>query len=659
VQLVLDLAVLAAAYLLAYLLRFEGIVPADEVDTLRYTIAFVLLVQYTCLMGCRVPALSWQYVSLLEGRRIGIALVAANTLLVLLASNVDLPARWLPDLSVATPPRGVLVLNLLLAVAGVVGLRVGVRSWMEGWARKRRSRPGAVQVPTLLIGAGSAGAEVAREIVSHPHLGIQPIGFLDDDVKKQGMAIHGVHVLGTVADVATVAQAHQAQQALITIGNPSGENIRRILDLCKQYGLPTKIIPGLRHLLSTKINLSAIREVAIEDLLHREPVVLDIESIAAFVNARTVLVSGAGGSIGSELCRIVARFGPARLVLVEHTENNLFHIHGELARVFPTVEVAPCMADVCDALRMEQLFAEHRPDVVLHAAAYKHVPMMEFNPGEAIKNNVLGTRTLANLAHEFGVGEFVLISTDKAVNPTSIMGVSKRIAEIYVQALSQRSQTRFVTVRFGNVLGSAGSVVPTFKEQLARGGPLTVTHPDMKRYFMTIPEACQLVLQAAAMGQGGEIFILDMGEPVKIVDLARDLIRLSGLSPADVEIHFTGLRPGEKLFEELTLDDEIAQRTHHPKIYIGRVRPCDWSECNQAIDELQTLADDDDAGKLLGQLKLLVPEYEGQELLVSIGTARSDREHDALRPRRINGRSRPGQRLPLNGNGKAAGRTHH
>jgi FlaA1/EpsC-like NDP-sugar epimerase len=657
VQRALDLVVLAAAYHAAFLLRFEGSIPANEVNSLRYSLPFVLLIQYAGLMGCRVPGLSWQYVSLLEVRRIVAGLALANTLLVLAACTTDLPAGLLPTSHLEMPPRGVLLIDLLVAAAGVVGLRVGVRLWMEGAARRQRGRPD-LAVPTLLLGAGSAGAAVAREVVGHPHLGIVPLGFLDDDPKKQGLVIHGVPVLGAVADVAKVAQVSAARQALITIGNPSGENIRRILDLCKRCGLPTKIIPGLCHILSARVNLSAMREVALEDLLHREPVELDSDAIAGFVNSRTVLVSGAGGSIGSELCRLVARFGPARLVLVEHTENNLFHIHRELMRDAPAIPFVPLMADICDRPRMEQVFANYRPEVVLHAAAYKHVPMMEYNPGEAIKNNVLGTRMLADLAHASGVGEFVLISTDKAVNPTSIMGVSKRIAEMYVQALHQRSRTRFVTVRFGNVLGSAGSVVPIFKEQLARGGPITVTHPDMKRYFMTIPEACQLVLQAATMGEGGEIFILDMGEPVKIVDLARDLIRLSGLSPADVEIRFTGLRPGEKLFEELTLHDEAAQATRHPKIFIGRLRPCDWTECNRAIDELQLLADGADTAKLLQKLKALVPEFKGEELLARgpAAPARSDREHEAARPRRLG--ARPLAHLHLPRNGTSAARPH-
>ena len=519
-----------------------------------------------------------------------------------------------PALNAAIPPRGVIFLDLLLGLVGLSGVRASVRVWLEQAERNRRGAGSIRAMPTLLIGAGSAGAEAVKQIMADPKLGMEPVGFLDDDPEKRGMVIHGVRVFGPVSEVRQIAKATGATQAIITIGNPSGDSIRRIVDHCQKCAMPTKVIPGIRDILEGKVNLAAIREVAIEDLLQREPVELDLESIAAFINGRRILVTGAGGSIGSELCRIVCRYGPASLVLVEHTENNLFHIHRELVDDPSGVEVIPCLADICDRVRMEKIFATHRPDMVLHAAAYKHVPMIEWNPGEAIKNNVVGTRTIADLAHEYGVGEFVMISTDKAVNPTSIMGASKRVAEIYIQALSQRSDTRFVAVRFGNVLGSAGSVIPTFKEQIARGGPVTVTHPDMKRYFMTIPEACQLVLQAATLGRGGEIFILDMGEPVKIVDLARNLIALSGFTPDEIPIRFTGMRPGEKLFEELALQDEIAKKTRHPKIFIGRLQPIDWTEIDRAIEELQELADCPDANVILRKIKMIVPEFAGSIL---------------------------------------------
>jgi FlaA1/EpsC-like NDP-sugar epimerase len=354
--------------------------------------------------------------------------------------------------------------------------------------------------------------------------------------------------------------------------------------------------------------------VDIEDLLGREPVKLDLDAISRTLTGRTVLVSGAGGSIGSEICRQVSRMGPAKLLLVERAENNLFNIHRELLARYPGVELVPCLADVADQRRIEDLFAAHRPQMVFHAAAHKHVPMMEWNPGEAVKNNVFGTKILADAAQRFGVERFVMISTDKAVRPSSVMGVSKRTAEIYIQTLSQRCETRFVTVRFGNVLGSAGSVIPIFREQIAAGGPVTVTHPEMRRYFMTIPEASQLVLQAGAMGEGGELFILDMGSPVKIVDIARDLIRISGLEPdVDIKIEFTGVRPGEKLFEELTMASENATTTRHPKIFVGTLGSYRWDQVCRVIEELGQIADGEPAA-IRAKFRQLVPDYRVPEL---------------------------------------------
>src|SRR5262249_50661804 len=362
-----------------------------------------------------------------------------------------------------------------------------------------------------------------------------------------------------------------------------------------------------------KLNLSQIREVAIEDLLAREPVRLDEQIVGASISGRVVMVTGAGGSIGAELCRQLCRFGPARLVLIERAQNALFEIHREPAAAFPHVLIDPRIADICDVARMRQLFEEAKPELVLHAAAHKHVPMMEWNPSEAVKNNVGGTRVIANLADSFGVERFVLVSTDKAVNPSSVMGATKRVAEIYLQALSQRSSTRFVTVRFGNVLGSAGSVIPLFREQIARGGPVTVTHPDMMRYFMTIPEAAQLVLQAAAIGKGGEIFILDMGEPVSILDLAKDVITLTGLKPfVDIDIEFTGLRSGEKLFEELETTGEHITKTRHPKIFIGKI----------------AAPPDEDIQRALARLSLLIKLGEEDELRTFINAFLADAEID-------------------------------
>jgi FlaA1/EpsC-like NDP-sugar epimerase len=600
---VIDLTVLGTAYWLAFLIHFEGSVPADIRDILVRSLPYVLLLKLVCLMALRVPRLTWRHVSLLEAQYLLIALTTASAILAtmkLVSSNSS---------GFAAIPIGGLLVDYLLSVLATVFLRTGTR-WGNQWLRHHKLQSqGLVKVRTVFIGAGSAGALVAREVAARPDLGIQPVGFLDDDRAKVGMIIHGLRVLGTTAALEQVVKQYDAAQAIITIGHLSGPNTRRITDLCTRCNIPTKVIPGIREMVAGRVNLSAIRDVAIEDLLRRDPVKLDNRAIAGIVKGRTVLVSGAGGSIGSELCRELCRFGPANLLLVEQAENGLFHIHRELLQQFPHVKVVPCIADICDQARVKQLFGAWRPSVVFHAAAHKHVPLMEWNPGEAVKNNIFGTRGLAELADLFGVERFVMISTDKAVNPSSIMGVSKRIAEIYIQALSRRSKTRFVTVRFGNVLGSAGSVVQIFKEQIARGGPVTVTHPDMKRFFMTIPEACQLVLQAGSMGKGGEIFILDMGEPIKIVDLARDMIRLSGLSAEDIEIRFTGLRPGEKLYEELSREEECIRKTQHPKIYIGRLGSQHWVEVDRHLEDLRDAVACAKAEKILAKLKEIVPEY--------------------------------------------------
>jgi FlaA1/EpsC-like NDP-sugar epimerase len=464
--------------------------------------------------------------------------------------------------------------------------------------------------PTMLIGAGRGGVMVAKEISARPDLAILPVGFIDDDPVKVGTIVHGVPVVGTTAQLAELCAKRGAKQVLITMAAAPGREVRRITKLCEDTHLPVKIIPGVFEIVGGRVNLSRIRSVAIEDLLRREPITLDEEAIFGVVRGRVVLVTGAGGSIGSELCRQICRFGPARLLLVENSENSLYQIDRELRTQFPVLTVVPLVANIRDVGRMEAIFAENRPQVVFHAAAHKHVPMMEMNPTEAVKNNVLGTKIVAELADRHGAAEFVMISTDKAVNPTSVMGVAKRAAEIFIQALSQRSKPRFVAVRFGNVLGSAGSVVPLFQEQISRGGPVTVTDREMKRYFMTIPEACQLVLQAASTGQGGEIFVLDMGEPVKIVDLARDLIALSGLREGDdIQIQYIGIRPGEKLFEELSLEKEGAERTRHPKIFIGRIEPHPWDDVLRHIAALERAAERGDGTLIRALFRDFVPEF--------------------------------------------------
>lgn len=602
-QIAIDLAVLSVSYWFAFLFRFEFEIPRSQIQLILLNWPYVIGVQYAALTLFNVPRMAWRYTTMRDTVQILVALTVATTLIV--ALRVSLP--HLTTSSLVFLPLGVIAVDYVLGFVGLVGMRAAWRLHNEAIARRKRGGS-ADRKRVLLIGAGEAGVLVAREIANRPDLGLKPIGFLDDDPLKIGTSISGLRVLGTTSEVDQIAQENRVKTALITIANARGKQIRRITELCRDAGLQTRIIPGIYEIVGEKVNLSRIREVAIEDLLGREPVQLDEAAVGGSIRSRVVLVTGAGGSIGSELCRQICRFGPQRLVLVERFENALFEIHRELASMFPQVRVEPCIADVTDRARMEHVFETWRPELVFHAAAHKHVPIMEWNPGEAVKNNVGGTRLVADLADRYGVERFVLVSTDKAVNPSSVMGATKRVAEIYLQALSQRSTTRFVTVRFGNVLGSAGSVIPIFREQIARGGPVTVTHPEMSRYFMTIPEASQLVLQAGAMGQGGEIFILDMGEPVKIVDLARDLITLSGLRLEDIEIRISGIRPGEKLYEEISTDAEHADKTKHPKIFIGRIKPHEWDAVVSGVGALLEIGKTDPE-RVHSALASIVPEF--------------------------------------------------
>ena len=608
-QLVIDVAVLALALWLAFLLRFDWDIPTDMLRRLVVTLPYIVTLQYVSLMALDVPRSSWRYIGLREVKRIGYAIAATATLLLISRFTVEAFFNLTSRARYALIPIGIIAIDSLLALVGLAGVRALRRTLGERADAARRGNLREVQrVPTLLIGAGEGGLLVARDVAARPDLGIEAVGFVDDDPEKLGTKIHGIPVLGTTAQIPEMCERYGAQDALITIASASGPDIRRINDICKEAGIRVKIIPPLSEIVGGKVSVGNIREVAIEDLLGRAPVELDLRAISEFIRDKVVLVTGAGGSIGSELCRQVSGFGPAKLILVELSENNLFHIHRELRGV-PGLQLEPVLADVADRPRVEATFARYAPDVVFHAAAHKHVPMMEWNPDQAIRNNVVGTRVIAETAARADVEAFVMISTDKAVRPTSVMGASKRAAELLVQALNAHSSTRFVTVRFGNVLGSRGSVVPIFKEQIAAGGPVTVTHPEMTRYFMTIPEACQLVMQAATMGEGAEIFILDMGQPVKIVDLARDLIRLSGLrEDEDIKIEFIGVRPGEKLHEELSSVGELDE-TEHRKIKVEREPPRRLEDVDPAIGQLEGSVNDPDGVR--AALRRLIPEFSG------------------------------------------------
>ncbi|MFA9411362.1 MAG: polysaccharide biosynthesis protein [Deltaproteobacteria bacterium] len=609
-QFLIDVSVLLLAFFLAMLVRFDWDVPSVMFRQLVIVLPYVVLLQYAFLSGFGITRFSWRYISLRDAVRIFAAIAFAAALLISLRLLSPLLVDRFPLARYGVVPLGVLLGDFVLAFVGLTGVRALRRMLGERVASRQYQREEAPSEPTLLVGAGQGGVLIAQEITRRPDLGILPVAFVDDDPVKQGAVIHGIKVMGTTLDLPRLAQRYQAKQALITVSNAPGSAIRRITESCKDAGLTVKIVPGAYEIVGGRVNLSRIREVAIEDLLRRAQVKLNTESAASVVRGRPVMVTGAGGSIGAELCRQVAANRPSRLVLVERAENNLFEIHSELCGRFSDVEVVPCMADITDVPRITSVFREHRPTVVFHAAAHKHVPMMEWNPAEAVKNNVLGTQVVADLADSLAVERFVMISTDKAVNPTSVMGATKRAAELYVQALSPQSATDFATVRFGNVLGSAGSVIPIFRRQIQDGGPITVTHPDMARYFMTIPEAVQLVIQAAALSRGGETFILDMGQPVRIIDLAHDLIRLSGLEPEkDIEIRFTGIRPGEKLFEELSTIGEGIERTTHPKIFNGTYDPPHLPTLRAQLEPLDALCKASNPSAIRGALTQLVPEY--------------------------------------------------
>jgi FlaA1/EpsC-like NDP-sugar epimerase len=569
VRVVADVALLSLAYFSAFYLRFDGQIPEPMMQRMLLTLPFVVGAKMGLLYAAGLHRRSWRYISVRDAIRLFAALAIAATAL-LIARNLAATEYVVGILAHGAIPLGVILIDAVLSFVGVGGIRVARRMHAEVTEARRRRPTGQRRSPTLLVGAGEAGALLAREIAARPDLGIRAVGFLDDHPAKLGSVIRGVRVLGRIDDLEEVAARTGAQQVLITIANAPRAAVRRVTALCAETDLPVKIIPGLFELVGGQVSITRIRDVAIEDLLGRDVVEMEMDEIARTLAGRSVLVTGAGGSIGSELARQIALFSPSRLVLLDKSEGALFTIDAEIREIAEGVPVEAVLADIGDERRVDELLARVDPSIIFHAAAHKHVPLMEANPGEAVKNNVLGTKTLAEAADRAGVESFVSISTDKAVNPSSVMGATKRAAELFIQMIDRTSATRYMTVRFGNVLDSNGSVIPTFRRQIDRGGPVTVTHPDMTRYFMTIPEACQLVLQAASMGEGGEIFILDMGEPVRIVDLAHDLIRLSGYELDDIGIVFTGVRPGEKLHEELAFPGERTEPTDHPKILVGR-----------------------------------------------------------------------------------------
>lgn len=613
-----DLVLLFLALVLSYFLRFDTFTAWSYFQRWWPVVPALLIVYPLVFYLFGLYRRMWRYAGSHEALAIIAAAGVASAVLAILIYGVMRPLKIVSGFS-----RPMLIIDWLLNVLLLGGVRFSSKiAWDIATGRKGKIGQGRAPRRILVIGAGDAGAMIVREMHNNPDINMLPVGFVDDDERKIGNYIHGVKVYGSRKDIPDLARRLHVDEALIAMPTAPGKSIREIVSICEGAGLRFRTLPGLFELLNGKVWLSQIRDVQLEDLLRREPASVNLAEIAGFISGATILVTGAGGSIGSELCRQIARFGPRRLILLGHGENSIYTIEQELARKFPALARDVIIADIRDGNKIHAILQRYRPQIVFHSAAHKHVPLMEQNVDEAITNNVLGTRNVVQAALAADVQRFVLISTDKAVRPTSIMGATKRIAEMIVQEAAMRSGRAFVAVRFGNVLGSRGSVVPLFKEQIAAGGPITITHPEMTRFFMTIPEAVQLVIQAASLATPGQIYALDMGEPVRIVDLAKDLVELSGLKVGrDIEIVYTGLRPGEKLHEELFTREEQRTATMYEKIFIAQSTPVDGERLYKMIDLLAQHAAQMDEAAIRRTLQELVPDFQEAEVPLLEGGA--------------------------------------
>ena len=621
IVLAIDVVVLGLSWYAAYLVRFDMDIPEKFADEMLAILPVAILIKLLCLYFFDVYRGMWRFTGvrdlfgIIKAVSVSMLLIIVYALLVYRYKNV---------------PRSVVFIDWCFNILLISGVRLGIRLFFQKYVPTNpilslsptigsRSSVSKKIKKLLIIGAGSCGEKILREIHDNPQLNFTVAGFLDDAPSKIGRKIHGVSVRGIIGDLNFVAQKTDADELLIAIPSASATEMRRIVAVCKESGLRFKTVPSYGELIDGKVTFKTVREVAYRDLIGRETVKLDEKRIEECLRGKRVVVTGAGGSIGSELCRQICRFGPEKLILFERAESPLYEIDLELRSSCEDVKIVPVLGDIQDGDHLRKEFEAHRPQIIFHAAAYKHVPMLELQPWKAVENNILGTQKLLDVATEFALDLLVLVSTDKAVKSANVMGASKRLAEMLtLNNLScNLSRTRMMAVRFGNVVGSVGSVAPLFKRQIESGGPVTVTHPDVTRYFMTIREASQLILQAASMGQGGEIFILDMGTPVKIVDMAQDLIRLSGFEPnVDIKIEYIGLRPGEKLYEELITDDENALPTPHPKILMLKGGACDLALLNGSIQELVRIASTMDAARIKSKLQEMVPDYTPSDIPV-------------------------------------------
>jgi FlaA1/EpsC-like NDP-sugar epimerase len=601
-QLLADATVSAAALMLAYWIRFEFHPPAREIEACLHLVPWVVALQLLTLAGAGAYKQIWRFLCLAD--------LGAFVVSCLLSFGVLISARIVlsPEYVIGSTPQSVIGIDAILAYTGLVGVRALRRIYFErveqGCGERRNKK-----APVLMIGAGLSGLSAAVEIRRTASSTMEIKGFVDDDPNKARAVINGFRVLGAIDDIPALVREYDIDHVVLSLDSATRPEVRRILDLCDKIRVRVQIIPSLHEIFEGRTSISRFRDLRIEDLLGREPIQLEEEDIRRFITGKRVMVTGAGGSIGSELARQCAHHAPEKLLLVERCEYMLFRIQRELLAAGVDVELVPLLLDACNASRVRAALAQYRPDVVIHAAAHKHVPMTERNVGEAVMNNAYSTYVMGHVAGESGVSTFVLISTDKAVRPTSVLGATKRVAELVIQSLSRIYRTRYVAVRFGNVIGSTGSVIPIFQEQIQNGGPVTVTHPDMTRYFMTIPEATQLVLQAASIGRDGEILVLDMGEPVRILDLAHDMIRLAGLRPLDdIEIVFTGIRPGEKLTEAVFDPEERLDRTRYQKILSGGIGQGTHGDLLPALERLAMLYEDGDDVAMKAELMAIVPE---------------------------------------------------
>jgi len=603
---VLDIILISGAIFVAFLMRFEGSLPIQYlVDGVM--LKYIFLTLFFCLPLFYLFGLysfSWSYVStqelisLFKAESLGFIFLA-----VAIFFSKDFP--WFAGF-----PRSVFFISYFIIFVFCGGIRLAKRIYLQAMRNGKRIE----KEKTLIVGAGDAGEQILRSIISAQNTPYNPVAIVDDSNIKQGVTIHGLRVLGKISDIPSIVEDREIKQMIVALPSAGNRIIKEVVELGRKSGVSKiKIMPALSEIISGQVSFKNLKDVEVDDLLGREPVTLDTKQIEEFIKNKTVLITGAAGSIGSELSRQVAKFNPSLLVLLDQDETGVFNISNELLTNYPSLKIISLIADITDGEKVNEVFKNYQPNIVFHAAAYKHVPLMEDNPDEAVKNNVFGTKTVAQASIDHNAEKFILISTDKAVNPTSVMGATKRVAEMICQAFNHtprgtgKNITKFMAVRFGNVLNSRGSVIPIFREQIRKGGPVTITHPEMKRYFMLIPEACLLVLQAGAMGQGGEVFVLDMGKPIKIVDLATEMIKLSGYEPdKDIAIVFTGIRPGEKLFEEILTVEEETVATQNRKIFEAKLSEVNSSLLESQIEKLNLLAVEGNKEKIKQELNLTI-----------------------------------------------------